>query len=203
MKNPYETLDVPRDATTDEIRRAYRRKAQKAHPDRNGNAAEFHALTEARALLTNSARRDRYDRTGEDGPVADERTQLMGEIAKLIVTALENIPDIDHIDVIEQCITVIQNNRENAISQIGDLNTRIAKFKRAAKRLSGGDGMVKSMIEGHIRSRQREIESNNENIALMDKMIALLAEHKYQVDPIVTSTPTSIFTTIFTTGGGA
>ena len=39
MADPYRTLDVPRSATHDEIKKAFRAKAQKYHPDVVGPAA--------------------------------------------------------------------------------------------------------------------------------------------------------------------
>lgn len=35
MKNYYETLDVPRTATEDEVKKAFRRMALRFHPDKN------------------------------------------------------------------------------------------------------------------------------------------------------------------------
>lgn len=44
-------LGVGEDATADEVRRAYRRLARNAHPDAGGDAADFHRLQQALAVL--------------------------------------------------------------------------------------------------------------------------------------------------------
>ena len=60
----YRVLGVREDATSREIRRAYRRLAHQHHPDRNAQPdgpERFRTLTEAYAVLNDPARRARYD----------------------------------------------------------------------------------------------------------------------------------------------
>jgi molecular chaperone DnaJ len=63
----YAILGVPRDASTDEIKRAYRRKAREHHPDAGGDEDSFKRLTHAHQVLSDPQRRARYDRFGDDG----------------------------------------------------------------------------------------------------------------------------------------
>lgn len=61
----YRVLGVARNASTPEIRRAYRRLARQHHPDRNPNSDDgserFRELAEAFAVLNDPARRARYN----------------------------------------------------------------------------------------------------------------------------------------------
>lgn len=69
MKNYYETLGVPKTASKEDIRQAYREKAKQHHPDRSGGDAEkFKAVGEAYATLSDDAKRAQYDRFGSAGP---------------------------------------------------------------------------------------------------------------------------------------
>jgi molecular chaperone DnaJ len=66
----YEILGVPRNASDQEIKRAYRTLARKYHPDVNKDSdAEdrFKELNEAQEVLTNADRRAAYDRFGHAG----------------------------------------------------------------------------------------------------------------------------------------
>jgi Ca-activated chloride channel family protein len=62
--NFYEILGVPRSATTEDIRRAYRRAAQRLHPDTNvrpGDTQLFMQATEAYETLIDPKKREEYD----------------------------------------------------------------------------------------------------------------------------------------------
>jgi len=63
----YEALGISRDATDQEIRKAYRAMAMKHHPDKGGDPEVFKDIQEAHEVLSDPEKRQRYDRYGEDG----------------------------------------------------------------------------------------------------------------------------------------
>jgi len=70
----YDTLGIPRDATTEQIKKAFRQMALKFHPDRNPakEATEtFKAAAEAYEVLSDPEKRARYDRFGPEGVKMD------------------------------------------------------------------------------------------------------------------------------------
>jgi DnaJ-class molecular chaperone len=66
MRDPYAVLGVARDASEDDIKKAYRRLAKKHHPDlnpgRRANDQQFREITAAYDLLSDQAKRARFDR---------------------------------------------------------------------------------------------------------------------------------------------
>ena len=67
----YEVLEVAKNATADEIKKAYRKKALQYHPDRNPGDKEaeekFKEAAEAYGVLSDPDKRARYDRYGHAG----------------------------------------------------------------------------------------------------------------------------------------
>ena len=69
-KDYYEILGVPRNATKEEIKRAFRQLALKYHPDRNKSPdaeEKFKEISEAYAILSDDEKRRLYDTYGHEG----------------------------------------------------------------------------------------------------------------------------------------
>ena len=60
----YKTLGVARNATADEIKKAFRKLARKHHPDTGGDEAKFKELNEAYEVLSDDKKRKLYDQYG-------------------------------------------------------------------------------------------------------------------------------------------
>lgn len=71
MADYYDTLEISRTATADEVKKAYRKKALQYHPDKNpGDAAaekKFKEVSEAYEVLSDDKKRQLYDRYGKEG----------------------------------------------------------------------------------------------------------------------------------------
>ncbi len=68
-KDYYKTLDIERNATQDEVKRAYRKLARKFHPDINKDAdaeQRFKEIGEAYEVLQDTEKRAAYDKFGKD-----------------------------------------------------------------------------------------------------------------------------------------
>jgi len=70
-RDPYETLGVPRSASEDDIKKAYRKLAGKFHPDRNPGdkeaEAKFKELSSAYEILSDADKKAKFDRFGHTG----------------------------------------------------------------------------------------------------------------------------------------
>ena len=65
-KDYYKTLNINRNATQDEIKKAFRKLSKTHHPDKGGDESTFKELSEAYDTLSDGDKRAKYDRGGED-----------------------------------------------------------------------------------------------------------------------------------------
>jgi DnaJ family protein A protein 2 len=63
----YEVLGVPKTATPDEIKKAFRKLAVKHHPDKGGDPEKFKDINAAHEILSNPEKREVYDKYGLEG----------------------------------------------------------------------------------------------------------------------------------------
>lgn len=66
----YAVLGVPRNASTDDIKKAYKKQARIFHPDKNKNQGaeeKFKLVSEAYKVLTDPNKREIFDMWGEEG----------------------------------------------------------------------------------------------------------------------------------------
>ena len=66
-KDYYNILGVEKNATQEEIKKAFRKKAHEFHPDKpGGNEAKFKEINEAYQVVGNEEKRQKYDQFGSD-----------------------------------------------------------------------------------------------------------------------------------------
>ncbi|BAM39176.1 molecular chaperone protein [Theileria orientalis strain Shintoku] len=63
----YKILDLPKNCTESEIKKAYRKLAIKHHPDKGGDPEKFKEISKAYEILSDPDKRKIYDEHGEDG----------------------------------------------------------------------------------------------------------------------------------------
>jgi hypothetical protein len=78
QKDYYKTLGVPKNASADEIKKAYRKLALLNHPDKNPDdpsaASRFQEIGEAYETLSDEQKRSKYDRNDEKMPAPNRET---------------------------------------------------------------------------------------------------------------------------------
>ena len=180
----YDDLGVPKNADRAAIKRAYRKKAQKLHPDRpHGDAEKFHAVTRAYHVLYDDALRAYYDQHGSDG-TRDRQGDLTRRLAALFIQLIET-QDVDHTDIVVLMRQALLDGKEKTKQDIRQAETKIAKFEKVRKRITkkgGGDNLFLQMLDGHISQHRRGIEMGNAEIANVDDMLKIIADYQYHAD---------------------
>src|SRR5919199_2311561 len=100
MATLYDTLGVPKNAGTDEIKKAYRKLAAKYHPDKNpGDASaeeKFKEVQNAYDVLSDAEKRKQYDTFGADGRTRgfDPRNFDFGSGGNFTINDLGDLGDL-------------------------------------------------------------------------------------------------------------
>src|SRR3990172_9917075 len=66
-KDYYQILGIPKDASNQDIRKAYKELAKKHHPDKGGDQEKFKELSQAYEVLNDEEKKRIYDQFGEEG----------------------------------------------------------------------------------------------------------------------------------------
>lgn len=180
----YDELGVPRDADTDAIRKAYRKKAQKEHPDKGGDAAKFHQIQRAYDVLTDAERRSKYDSTGETQNAPSLQEQATSLLAGMLQQILANV-DTDYVDIVE----MMRQKAKDGIRQVKD-ETRAAREKikkRKAtltrfKRKGQGENLFARFLQFDIRSLENGIANLENTLAVGEEMLRILADYEYSAE---------------------
>lgn len=177
--NPYEVLGVPKDATADEIKKAYRKLAAKHHPDRGGDKEEFQRIQEAYSVLKDAELRHRYDESGvmPDAQRERYRERLQRNAVGAFMSALRG----DNLDPIETAKYTIKNELKQADHDIRDIVKQIERMKKARERVvHKGDGpnLFADAITKEIEALDDGILKIKEDIAFGNDLMNLMNEYQ-------------------------
>ena len=196
MTTLYETLGVKKTDSKEKIKKAYRKKSMKAHPDQGGNPEEFDSINKAYRVLINEENRAKYD-AGEDpenilkGAQTQEQKsmQLLAQMFVNIVTA----SDPKTINIVKQ----IKNNLENAIVEVEKVikseEQKKEKFLISLKRFktSKKENFFEVIANAQISNIDKLINQGKEAKEDLAKALKFLEDYSYNADDIVM--PTAIF----------
>ena len=207
MTDLYEVLGVPRSASADEIRTAFRHLAKTMHPDVGGGTAEVQEVSAAYEVLSDPDKRARYDAGDHGNPADNERALALaivhGAMAQTITQFMQQPHEQIYNDVVDACRVAIAHSVTQLDEDVMRMDGDIAKLKRYAARFKrkSGDNLLRPMVEEQVRriegmKKQADGVRKRHVIAL-----ELLDGHTFEPDP--KPAPNQIFgATTMTSGFG-
>lgn len=185
--NLYDVLGVNKDASKDEIKKAYRNLSKKYHPDTKPDdpkaKEKFEEITVAYKILSDERKKARYDATGE----IEEHTfnqKLQSYLGQTFMQFVETVRNPKIENVIEQFFdhTVkIQNNLEQGKKKV---KSKIERTEEISKRITttNEDDCIKSMLNEKINILKRDLVLIDEEVEFMEKVLEFLQMYDYEVD---------------------
>ena len=208
MTNPYDELGVGREATPEEIRAAYRRKAHVLHPDKGGGVDRFQELQRAYDLLSDPERRQQYDRTGFTGRQNPRHIQLVTQLVGLMEQIIDQVPDPTSVDLRHIAEQSIRNSQNAVREKLRQLQTQLRKSQRMLGRFQhkhNGENLFENMLRSKVRNLEQRIAAMQQEVSDGDTLIQLVADYDYRWDnpqpPITMDVHGGTFTYTSTTTG--
>lgn len=192
MGDHYQTLDVPRDADPDTVKRAYRKKAKDLHPDRAGGDAQAMAtLNHAFDVLGDPAKREQYDRTGQDGAsaTASPEAQAQQRLMVMFDSYLSDGQEFEG-DLVAQFRVVVDKHSAAIREGIMLARLKLRKLERSRNRLAG-PSLFATLVADKMQHQQQLIALADSELVIDVLVTKLLAEYRDTKPPAPVQTYTT------------
>jgi DnaJ-class molecular chaperone len=181
--NYYQELGVSPEATNEEIRSAFRRKAKQAHPDRSGGSTDrMTRLNRAKTVLSDPQKRVAYDRTGqEDGPSAPDLARQA--LLALIMAWMDS--ETNSGNMIADVAETIARNRVELTKQMNAgtaLVSRLKKRRGQIKFRGKGPDFAKIAIDIRVKDIEQNVERLRDQTGICDQARKLLDAYEYEAE---------------------
>lgn len=193
----YDTLGVTRDADAATIKAAYRKLAQRYHPDMNqgeasaGAEAMFKEVARAYEVLGDEAARARYDATGEDREAPTLDVQARELLLNVFKAALEQDGD-----AVAQANAMLANGKAEMTAQRTELQRRLRRYEKRSGRIKvkKGDNLEQWIIDQHIADLKANLAKLDEAMRVRDAAAKLAENYEPErMDPPMGPTAGSVF----------
>jgi curved DNA-binding protein CbpA len=185
----YDLLGIAHDATTVEIRRAYRAKSKLHHPDAGGDRKMFDLIKLAEDVLTDPERRKRYDRTGTAEETAPDNAVVA--VQEYLFAAVEaflskiNRAKFGTTDVLGGVRAELRNRIADRLQMIRDAEANAAEVKVLADRFAVADD-GRNWLHRMLMSRHDDVLKSCDNAKreceLAEKALLEIARYSYRQD---------------------
>lgn len=185
MTNPYEILGVRRDATDDQVKAAYRRRAKTTHPDSGGDADAFSRVQKAYELLLDPVRRKVFDDTGYDVELADPiDLQALMVIEKLVNQLTLDEREPGTFDPLARMRSDLSEEMRKARFSKRELERHASRIEHHLERLEKrpATDILGSMLRARIKAISTAISETEAKIKANERACEMLYDYTYEVD---------------------
>lgn len=178
-ENLYEILGIEPTATQDEIKAAYRELSKALHPDKGGKDSRQSEINNAYTILSNPAKRQRYDDTGNatDKPYENRVNDFL---ANIFFKLIDQNPDPGTVDLIEQMNMCLHAIIKDGYQSIAHSEKSVKKFNRVLDKLSSkGNRSLMILLTRQIDQLEKNIMADRENLEFTKEVLEILKDYTF------------------------
>jgi DnaJ-class molecular chaperone len=178
--NPYIILEVNKNTSIEDIKKAYREKSKKLHPDHGGNPEEFNNLKKAFGILTNPDKKVFYDEYGLSD-MFDIENEAKLVAVQIVVSMLEGLQesqdaDIEIAKIFKKCLSEIKEQQIQQMKARDKLQRRLNAIQKKPVNDFLTNEIVK-IIEAHHRAmKQAQL-----NYFIHDTAFKMIKEYQFDI----------------------
>ena len=204
MNNPYEELNLSKDATGDQIKKAYRNLSKLHHPDINKNkdTSKFRDIQQAYDILQDEEKRKHFDETGllpdeqEENTIKGKTRENLYNLVKQILNDKNFIQRYNNIDFINTILDIINNNKikiEEAKKSVTEYCETMKLILDKFNYKGESNDFIKEIIEVSIKEKAGQVQSMEIELKVLTLMKELIKEYDYDFEKIIdTYTTTTV-----------
>lgn len=188
--DPYEVLGVSKDASHDEIKKAYKNRVKATHPDKGGDADAFAQVKSAAVVLLDPEKKQRFD---EEGIVDDDKpnnlmASAMEGIANFFINSInaatQNQMSMHDLDLVMGADKWFGQKIAECQQHISQIEKQIKGYERALKRLKTKrkNDVIKTMVTNHANNLKGAIANNKAQIEVFTKAREILRDYEFEAE---------------------
>ena len=191
--DPYLILEVGRAAPHAEIKLAYRRKVQVAHPDRGGDADAFMLVVKAFGLLSDPDARRLFDETGavDEAAVQGYRREVAVILADMfdaaVATAVATGLKLESVDFIGQMAAAVETGLADARVKLRRIDGEIGALQTLRSRIRRTDedrNLFAERIGAQVAAKTGEHATIKRRVAMLETALAELGNYENETELI-------------------
>lgn len=184
-KTLYDILGVSPEAESGEIKKAYRTKAQRLHPDKaTGDEEAFKELLEAYEVLMDDTRRKYYD---ENGTVPEqEQNTFIQEAVVVIIHLIDRVDSVKTTNLLKAAAHIVKGAIQKSREAQAALSEQIAERKEAISRLTckEGENHLSAAIAANVVAKEAELGKAKSLEEEGDRILKYLKRYEYKADEV-------------------
>lgn len=191
----YSHLDIPRDADAAAVRRAYRKRAKRDHPDAGGSRDSFALTRLAHDILSDASRRAKYDSTGDTSETSplNAHAEAVGCIVELFNITLANCAkaarDPLHLNIAREieklaAASLVEIEKQRAQLRAGRAHNErfLGRFKLRGAKAKSTANLLDQIMRSRLKPFDDQISQLDAKELIFKAAITMIADYDFTAD---------------------